>query len=41
MTEPLRSCTLDDDCPVCGEPMRPEHAHYRCPGCGYRDSCCQ
>ena len=28
------------DCPNCGEPMAPEHAHYRCTGCGWRDSCC-
>ena len=27
-------------CPDCLHPMRPEHAHYRCPNCGYRDSCC-
>lgn len=31
----------DDDCPVCGQRMKPEHAHYRCGACGYRDSCCQ
>jgi Zn finger protein HypA/HybF involved in hydrogenase expression len=27
-------------CMWCGEPMRPEHAHYRCDTCGSRDSCC-
>jgi hypothetical protein len=30
------SCT----CPDCGSVMQPEHAHYRCPVCGYRDTCC-
>ena len=29
-----------DECPMCGEAMAPEHAHYRCTGCGWRDSCC-
>jgi hypothetical protein len=28
------------ECPQCGGDMRPEHAHYRCAGCGWRDSCC-
>ena len=28
------------DCPQCGGDMAPEHAHYRCLACGYRDSCC-
>lgn len=27
-------------CPACGAVMRPEHAHYRCDKCFYRDSCC-
>ena len=31
---------LDTVCPECQTQMRPEHAHYRCPACGYRDSCC-
>jgi Zn finger protein HypA/HybF involved in hydrogenase expression len=31
---------LDTVCPQCQTQMRPEHAHYRCPACGYRDSCC-
>ncbi|HEV8623635.1 MAG TPA: hypothetical protein VG034_04200 [Acidimicrobiia bacterium] len=31
---------LSTICLVCGEEMRPEHAHYRCPACGWRDSCC-
>jgi hypothetical protein len=28
------------ECPHCGGPLRPEHAHFRCDGCGWRDSCC-
>jgi transposase-like protein len=31
---------LSTTCPSCGAQMRPEHAHYKCPACGYRDSCC-
>jgi hypothetical protein len=27
-------------CPMCDGPLVPEHAHYRCTGCGWRDSCC-
>lgn len=28
-------------CPFCErDTMRPEHAHYRCRECGWRDSCC-
>jgi len=27
-------------CPGCGATMAPEHAHYRCRMCGYRDTCC-
>lgn len=27
-------------CPMCGGSMAPEHAHFRCTGCGWRDSCC-
>ena len=27
-------------CDVCGVPMEPEHAHYRCPACGYILPCC-
>ncbi|HVA21970.1 MAG TPA: hypothetical protein VNN74_07735 [Candidatus Micrarchaeia archaeon] len=27
-------------CPRCEVEMVPEHAHYRCPRCGTRDSCC-
>jgi tRNA(Ile2) C34 agmatinyltransferase TiaS len=33
-------CELSTVCPDCGVDMSPEHAHYRCPSCGYRDSCC-
>ena len=29
-----------DECPHCGGGMAPEHAHYRCTSCGWRDSCC-
>ncbi len=28
------------ECPQCGGELRPEHAHFRCAGCGWRDSCC-
>jgi hypothetical protein len=34
------TCDLSVTCPTCLIAMRPEHAHYRCPQCGYRDSCC-
>jgi rubrerythrin len=27
-------------CDSCGTPMEPEHAHYRCPACGYLLPCC-
>jgi len=45
---PARStCTLErsplarfDACPLCGGELAPEHAHFRCGGCGWRDSCC-
>lgn len=33
-------CDLSTQCPQCDSKMEPEHAHYRCPKCGYRDSCC-
>jgi hypothetical protein len=29
---------LSTMCPSCTIEMYPEHAHYRCPVCGYRDS---
>lgn len=31
---------LSTICPTCSILMLPEHAHYKCPRCGYRDSCC-
>lgn len=37
---PLTECDLATTCPNCSTLMQPEHAHYRCPTCGYRDSCC-
>ncbi|MBA2538113.1 MAG: hypothetical protein H0V17_00635 [Deltaproteobacteria bacterium] len=38
-TEP-KKCDLSIICPTCSTEMQPEHAHYRCLKCGYRDSCC-
>jgi len=38
--EPAKQCDLSTTCPNCGAQMQPEHAHYRCGECGYRDSCC-
>jgi hypothetical protein len=38
--EPVQSCDLTTTCPTCMIEMQPEHAHYKCPLCGYRDSCC-
>jgi hypothetical protein len=36
-----RSCFATfTECPLCGGAMTPEHAHFRCGGCGWRDSCC-
>ena len=35
-----KSCDLSTTCPNCNTQMLPEHAHYKCPACGYRDSCC-
>ncbi len=29
---------LTTKCPTCMVDMQPEHAHYKCPSCGYRDS---
>ena len=28
------------ECPLCGGDLFPEHAHFKCKGCGWRDSCC-
>jgi hypothetical protein len=36
--DPARDLDLSTTCPNCSAEMRPEHAHYRCPACGYRDS---
>jgi hypothetical protein len=33
-------CHPDTMCPRCQILLVPEHAHSRCPKCGYRDSCC-
>lgn len=38
--EPAPTCDLTTTCPTCLVEMLPEHAHYKCPACGYRDSCC-
>ena len=38
--DPVKHCDLSTTCPQCDSEMRPEHAHYRCATCGYRDSCC-
>jgi hypothetical protein len=37
---PRGVCDLEMTCPNCNTLMQPEHAHYRCATCGYRDSCC-
>jgi hypothetical protein len=37
---PPPNCDLSTVCLACGEQMHEEHAHYRCPACGWRDSCC-
>lgn len=37
---PRGTCDLAVTCPTCSTLMQPEHAHYRCLTCGYRDSCC-
>jgi hypothetical protein len=36
--DPARDLDLSTTCPNCSAEMHPEHAHYRCPVCGYRDS---
>jgi len=38
--DPVKHCDLSTTCPQCDSQMQPEHAHYRCSHCGYRDSCC-
>jgi hypothetical protein len=37
---PAPTCDFNVVCPVCDIQMEQEHAHMRCPTCGYRDSCC-
>ncbi|MDQ3369627.1 MAG: hypothetical protein M3680_29715 [Myxococcota bacterium] len=37
---PRGTSDLASTCPNCSTLMQPEHAHYRCATCGYRDSCC-
>jgi predicted RNA-binding Zn-ribbon protein involved in translation (DUF1610 family) len=37
LTEPVDLSTI---CLACGARMQQEHAHFRCPACGWRDSCC-
>jgi hypothetical protein len=37
---PMCKADLSILCPTCAVAMLPEHAHYRCARCGYRDSCC-
>ncbi len=37
---PMNKADLSITCPTCATLMQPEHAHYRCSRCGYRDSCC-
>ena len=32
------SVDLTTTCPTCMVEMQPEHAHYQCGSCGYRDS---
>ncbi|MEK7422743.1 MAG: hypothetical protein AAB131_02765 [Actinomycetota bacterium] len=42
-SSPLDSCTrlaVFAECPLCGGDLHPEHAHFKCRGCGWRDSCC-
>lgn len=36
--DPAKDLDLSTTCPNCAAQMQPEHAHYKCPGCGYRDS---
>jgi Zn finger protein HypA/HybF involved in hydrogenase expression len=38
--DPVKHCDLSTTCPQCDGQMQPEHAHYKCTRCGYRDSCC-
>ena len=36
--DPARDLDFSTTCPNCSTQMLPEHAHYKCPACGYRDS---
>jgi len=36
--DPARDLDMSTTCPNCSTQMLPEHAHYKCPACGYRDS---
>ncbi len=38
VVEPVQQSDLSTVCPNCMTEMHPEHAHYKCPACGYRDS---
>jgi transposase-like protein len=42
--EPAEACStrfaIFSECPQCGHALHAEHAHYKCAGCGWRDSCC-
>jgi hypothetical protein len=40
MIDDVSTSDLSTICPDCGNRMSPEHAHYRCRFCGYRDTCC-
>jgi len=41
---PVPECSnrfaIFSECPHCGESLSPEHAHFKCSSCGWRDSCC-
>ena len=43
--DPASTCTplresRRPPCPVCQAPLEPEHAHHKCPACGYIEPCC-
>jgi len=39
-TECATRFAIFSECPQCGHSLHAEHAHYKCGGCGWRDSCC-
>jgi hypothetical protein len=39
-TDCLNRFGVFHECPHCASPLSPEHAHFRCTTCGWRDSCC-